>query len=157
MDNFAIRYRLTDDDASGICASCECDRVCRRPRLRQRQQVRPFCPQPIHLLQRQWPLQCQYVWRLSSYPLRGCVYVARSRPDPSLGLTPIDKQREILKSVSTISFYAYAFTPSSKSNWGAESSHSAAIRSAFQIRPLPVTRIMRLAGPTRRVFAAIRQ
>src|SRR5262249_47987701 len=107
---------LTDDDASRICASCECDRERRPPRLLPRQRGRPFCPRSIRLLLRQWPLQCRCVWPLFSSPLRDCVYVARSHPEPSQGLARTGKQREILKSVSTISFYSYVLSPSSKSN-----------------------------------------
>src|SRR5262245_37361201 len=99
-------FSLNDDDASGICASCECDRERRRPRLRQRLLARPFCPRSIRRLRRQWRRQCRCVWPLFSSPLLGCVYVARSPPDPSQGLTRTSKQRETLKSFSTISVYA---------------------------------------------------
>src|SRR5215510_5872358 len=157
LDPFAhilMNFPLTDDDASRICASCECDRERRRPRLRPRQRARPFCHRSIRRLRRQWPRQCRCVWPLFSSPLRDCVYVARSHPDPSQGLIRTSKQRETLISVSTISFYAYAFTPSSKITGSGILPFGGGHWTAFQIRPPPAARIMCLTGPTRRDLPA---
>src|SRR5262245_13556103 len=147
-------FSLTDDAASGICASYECDRERRRPRLRPRQRARPFCPRSIRLLRRQWRRLCRYVWPLFSSQLLDCVYVARSHPDPSQGLTRTSKQRETLKSISTISFYAYGFTPSSKSTGSGILPFGGGHWSVFQIRPPTAWRIMCLAGLTRRDLPA---
>jgi hypothetical protein len=38
-------FPLNVYDVSRICASCECDTECRRPRQHPRQRARPFCPQ----------------------------------------------------------------------------------------------------------------